>query len=228
MTLLEGDGYVIDAGYSEADVIVKDKDPLPVVRFKPDGNYLRQTRVSEDVGTYQYPVELVSDLPVLRDVTVEYEVSEQYKVDGKDVDVVENTPMTLTIPAGQTTGAIEIPVIQDNIAERNETVYIDLRKPVHAKLPYRLLSLTAWLIIEDDEPTVTLERAQAAVNEGDDAEFTLTRDQDTSAELTVWVQVAHSAPVSASSQETVVFAAGHDTATLAIPTSNYDAGGARP
>ncbi len=72
---------------------------------------------------------------------------------------------------------------------------------------------------------MTLVANQATINEGPDAVFTLTRDEDTSEELTVWVQVAQMAPVSENVRETVVFAAGDDTATLTTATENYRAPG---
>ena len=217
--LVASDDYEIVAESAEASVIVVDTDPLPVVRFTPDGMGIRQTRVSENVGTVQYPVELVSDLPVLRDVTVEYVVTEQYKVDGVDVGV-EQIPMTLTIPAGQTTGAIEIPVIQDNIAERDEIVYIDLQKPVNAKLPYRLKSLTAWLIIEDDEPVVSVAASPTTLNEGQSSVLTLTRTGDTTGELDVWLNVEEHRDTVSATNPRVTFAAGSSTATHTITTVN--------
>ena len=197
---------------SRAEVIVRDKDPLPVLTFNAN-----LVTVSEDGGSVDHVIDLVSDLPVLRDVTVEYQVQEQFISDGADVGIPE-TPTALTIPAGQTSATIQIPILQDTVAEVDETVYVYLRNPVNAVLQSGLTFFRGWVVIEDDEPTVTLEPVQDAVNEGNDAVFTLTRDQDTSAGLTVWVQVSHSAPLSASSQETVVFAAGDATATLTIPT----------
>ena len=49
-------------------------------------------------------------------------------------------------------------------------------------------------VIEDDESSVTLEAQAEAVDEGSDVILTLTRDGDTTDELTVWLQVAKTAP----------------------------------
>ena len=220
VALVEDDAYEIVSDRAEADMVVVDTDPLPVLRFKNDP----LIEANEADGTVEHVIDLVSDLPVLRGVTVEYQVQEQFISDGADVGIAD-TPMTLTIPAGSTSGTIEIPVVQDLVAEADETVYVYLRNPVNATLQDGASSIQGWVVIEDDEPEVTLDAAQAAVNEGDDAVFTLTRDEDTSAELTVWVQVFQSAPVNTNTQETVVFAAGDNTATLTIPTEGYDAGG---
>ena len=213
--LVASDEYEIDPDRASAFVTVVDKDPLPVLRFQ---NFLVEVR--EDVGTAEHIVELVSNLPVLRDVSIEYQIQEQFISDG--VDVTESTG-TLTIPAGETTGVIEIPIIQDEVAESNETFFVYLRNPVHTTLQYGVSSLRGWGTILDDEPTVTLETSHTAINEGTDAVFTLTRDEDTTEELTVWVQVVQGAPVSENVRETVVFAAGAATATLTIATENYRA-----
>ena len=217
--LVASDDYEINPDRAMASVTVVDKDPLPVLQFQ---NFLVEVR--EDVGTAEHIVELVSDLPVLRDVSVEYQIQEQFISDG--VDVTESTG-TLTIPAGETTGIIEIPIIQDKVAESDETFFVYVRNPVHTTLQYGVSSLRGWGVILDDEPTVTLETEHTAINEGTDAVFTLTRDEDTTEELTVWVQVVQSRPVSENVRETVVFAAGDDTATITIPTENYRAPGGR-
>ena len=213
--LVPGDDYEVNPDRAMASVTVVDKDPLPVLRFQ---NFLVEVR--EDVGTAEHTVELVSNLPVLRDVTVDYQIQEQFVSDG--ADITESTG-TLTIPAGETTGVIEIPIIQDEVAESDETFFVYLRNPVHTTLQYGVSSLRGWGTILDDEPTVTLETDHAAINEGTDAVFTLTRDEDITEEITVWVQVVQSAPVRENVRETVVFAAGNDTATLTIATENYRA-----
>ncbi len=114
--LVASDDYEINPDRATASVIVVDKEPLPVLRFQ---NFLVEVR--EDAGTAEHTVELVSNLPVLRDVTVEYQVQEQFISDGADVT---ESSGTLTIPAGETTGVIEVPVIQDDIAEDDETIFI--------------------------------------------------------------------------------------------------------
>ena len=215
--LVDSENYEINPDRAMASVIVVDKAPLPVLQFQ---DFLIEVR--EDVGTAEHTLELVSMLPVLRDVTVEYQIQEQFASDG--ADVTESTG-TLTIPAGETTAVIEIPIIQDKVAESDETFFVYLRNPVHTTLQYGVDSLRGWGTILDDEPTVTLETEHTAINEGTDAVFTLTRDEGTTEELTVWVQVVQSAPVSENVRETVVFAAGDDTATLTIATENYRAPG---
>ena len=213
--LVASDEYEINPDRAMAAVTVVDKDPLPVLRFQ---NFLVEVR--EDAGTAEHTLELVSMLPVLRDVSIEYQIQEQFISDG--VDITESTG-TLTIPAGETTGVIEIPIIQDKVAESDETFFVYVRNPVHTTLQYGVTSLRGWGVILDDEPTVTLEADHTAINEGTDAVFTLTRDEDTTEELTVWVQVVQGAPVRENVRETVVFAADEDTATITIPTENYRA-----
>ena len=69
--LVAGDGYEIDASNALATVIVRDRDPLPVVEFPTHAEY-----VDEGDGNAEIPVDLTSLQPVLRTVTVDYEVIE--------------------------------------------------------------------------------------------------------------------------------------------------------
>ena len=136
--LVDSDDYVIDPDRASASVIVVDKDPLPVLRFE---NVL--VEFQEDVGTAEFHIELLSDLPVLRDVTVEYQVQEQFISDGADIGITDAT-RTLTMPVGETTSVIEIPIIQDELAERDETFYVYLRNPVNTTLEYGQSFLRGW------------------------------------------------------------------------------------
>ena len=210
--IVEDDAYEIVTDRGSADVIVVDKDPLPVLQW--ENNLIE---VSEGDGTVEHVIELVSDLPVLRDVTLEYQVQEQFASDGADIGIAD-TAMSLTIPAGSTSGTIEIPIIQDLVAESDETVYVYIRNPVHATLQDGVSFLRGWVIIEDDEPTVSLEAAQAAVNEGDDIVLELTRTGDTTDGLVVWLNIEQHRRTATLDNPQVTFDEGSDTATYTIET----------
>ena len=111
---------------------------------------------------------------------------------------------------------MEVPILQDNLAEYTERFSVELKNPVFADLEDGATTLTAEVVIEDDEPFVTMEAAAAAVNEGTDAVFNLTRRRNTQDELAVYVQVSWDATY----RETVIFPAGHATTQLAVPTED--------
>ena len=75
-------------------------------------------------------------------------------------------------------------------------------------------------VIEDDESAVTLEAQAEAVDEGSDVILTLTRDGDATDELTVWLQVAKTAPQADNRRDTVVFPAGDATVEHTITTTD--------
>ena len=208
--VLPGDGYTVDPNHGTAHVAVQDVDPLPVLGLRSSSS----VEVSEGVGTAEIWVDLTSTLPVPRQVEVDYEILEgSTAIDGEDFTASVGT---LVFSPGETSKLVEVPILQDNLVEYTERFSVELKNPVFADLEDGATTLTAEVVIEDDEPFVTMEAAAAAVNEGTDAVFNLTRRRNTSDELAVYVQVSWDATY----RETVIFPAGHATTQLAVPTED--------
>ena len=210
--VLPSEYYEIDPNHASVTITVRDRDPLPVLEFPTSVEY-----VGEGEGNAEIPVDLTSLLPVLRTVTVDYQVIEGNYTDGTDIT---ESSGTLEFPAGTTQVIIEAPVIQDLIAEGDEQFTVVLSNPVNATLLFGLTTLSSVVIINDDEPSVSMEAAAAAVNEGSDAVFNLTRSRNISDELTVLLQVIESAPKNATSQVAATFPAGQATTQLTVSTED--------
>ena len=210
--VLPSDYYEIDPNHASVTITVRDRDPLPVLEFPTSVEY-----VGEGEGNAEIPVDLTSLLPVLRTVTVDYQVIEGNYTDGTDIT---ESSGTLEFPAGTTQVIIEAPVIQDLIAESDEQFTVVLSNPVNATLQDGQTTLSAVVIINDDEPSVSMEAAAAAVNEGSDVVFNLTRSRNTSDELTVLLQVIETAPKNATSQVAATFPAGQATTQLTVSTED--------
>ena len=210
--VLSSDDYEIDPNHASVTITVRDRDPLPVLDFP-----LSSQHFDEGIGNAEIPVDLTSLQPVPRTVNVDYEVIEGNHTDG--ADIVESSG-TLVFPAGTTQALIETSVIQDLIAEGDEQFTVVLSNPVNATLQDGLTTLSAVVIINDDEPVVTLEATAEAVNEGSDVVFNLARRGDAADELTVGLQVIEGAPKNASAQVTATFAAGQDTTQLTVSTED--------
>ena len=210
--ILPSDAYAIDPAKATATVIVRDKDPLPVLGFRDVG-----ATGSEGDGIIEFWVDILSPLPSLRTVSVDYEVRESDTLDGDDI--VDATG-TLTFAPGETSAVIQAQVLQDLIVETNDTFTVILTNPVHATLQDGQTSLTAQGTVEDDEARVTVVAGQTAVDEGSSITMDLTRTGDITGELTVWLQVLQTAPKELTRQDTVVFAAGNATAQHTITTES--------
>ena len=163
---------------------------------------------------------MLSPLPSLETTTVEYSVHDHFTGDGLSVT---QTTGTLTFAPGETSAAIPVEVLQNSIAGYKERFHIVLSNPVDAVLQDGVANLVHHGVIEDDESVVTLEAQAEAVDEGSDVILTLTRDGDTTDELTVWLQVAKTAPHAENRQDTVVFPAGDATVEHPITTTDDDA-----
>ena len=214
VTLEPGDGYVIDPAQASATIAVRDRDPLPVLGFRDIA-----VEVGEADGAAEFWVDMVSPLPSLRTITVDYEITDG--VPGASDDIVESTG-TLTFAPGATSAVIEVPVVDDRLAELTEDFTVVLSNPVYATLQDGQASLTARGVITDDESEVTLEAQAQSVDEGSDVVLTLTRDGDPTDELTVWLDVDKTAPQALSRRDTVVFPAGSDTVAHTITTTDDD------
>ena len=182
--ILPGQDYVINPSFSTGQAIVRDADPVPVLGFR---NLV--VAGNESDGTFDFWVDMVSLLPSLRTVTVDYAVMDDSTHDGADITEFSGT---LTFAPGVTEALIQVPVLQDLIAEADETFTVQLTNPVYAALQETQPSLSAQGLIEDDEPTVSVASTDTVVDEGDDVVVTLTRTGGTTGELEVWLRVRRS------------------------------------
>ena len=210
--LLADDAYEIDGSRSSATIIVRNKDPMPVLGFRDTS-----TTVGEGAGTVDVWVDMVNAIPSLMTATVDYSVWDYYTGDGLSVT---QSSGTLTFAPGETSAAIPVEILQNSIAGYKERFHVVLSNPVNAILQDGVANLVHGGVIEDDEPTVTLEAQAEAVDEGSDVILTLTRNGTTTDELTVWLQVAKTAPQADSRRDTVVFPAGQATVEHTITTTD--------
>ena len=81
----------------------------------------------------------------------------------KTTDYTEPIQRTTTIPAGETTATISIPILDDAIHEGNETFKVSFANPVGAVYPSNNYTLEKTITIVDDEyPTILLPTTSSA------------------------------------------------------------------
>lgn len=121
-------------------------------------------------GTVNATFTVTLGSPTTIDVKVDYatadlDANEQYWYGPTATAGIDYTATagTLTIPAGQTTGTIVVPVIGDRIGESGEMFFVKLSNPTHVIVDYPQAVGT----ITDDEPYVSIQYfANPAVAEG--------------------------------------------------------------
>ncbi len=213
VTATASDNYEIDPDASTATIIVTDNDPLPVIRIPET-----MVTVSEDAGTVQYQVDLVSMVSVARPVTVDYAVVDRGSSGAPDVVEASGT---VTFAPGSTEAFVPVEVVQDSIAEafgNGGSFEITLTNPVNALFEFGLTSLEGRGAILDDEPVVSVQSAPTAVTEGDDIVVTIARTGPTTDSLTAWIGIVDLSDNVTVDRPAVTFAAGSATADHAIPT----------
>ncbi|MGZ5416047.1 MAG: Calx-beta domain-containing protein [Nocardioides sp.] len=129
---------------------------------------------------------------------------------------------TVTIPAGSTTAVIAVPVFDDALDERDETVKVTLSDPVNGWIS----DGEAWGTIEDNDAAPTVWVGNTSADEGDRVRFTVTLSAVSGRDVTVdWKTSDGAAGDTATpavdylaGSDTVTVPAGSLTATFAVGT----------
>lgn len=182
-----------------------------------------------NLGTVNAVFTVTLASPSSAEVTVDYATAD---LSGNDVYWYGGLPATagvdytartgtLTIPAGQTTGFISVPVIGDRLGEETELFFLTLSNPTHANLT----NSRGVATITDDEPTVSFEyESTPGVVEGNSGTKPMTFTVELSAPSDVSVTVdyvtsAGSADWSSDFQPvagTLTFAPGQMTKAITV------------
>ena len=170
MQLVAGDGYRIDPERSIASFRVIEDDPAPTLA-------VTGATVSEDAGKIRFRVSLSSSVspPSLQTVTVDYVTEAGTAEAGEDYTHIAGT---LVIGPEKTSGVIDVPVLDNRLAEETESFSLVLSDPVNAELQDDQAKLTAVATITDNEPHVTVAPVAAEVDEGSPVRFRFTRSGD--------------------------------------------------
>ena len=142
--------------------------------------------------------------------------------DGAMVAAANEGAATATFAAGSATATLSVPTEDDALDERNSDVTVALVADTANPANYVLdTPASADVTVRDNDASEISIASGGPVDEGEAAVFTLTRVGDTTDILGVPVTVSETGDMVAAADEgtqTVMFAAGADTATLSVPT----------
>ena len=117
LTLAGGNGYQVASPDTHTlTIAISDAPRVPTVHLVSDRSW-----VNEDVGTHHLQLGLSSSLPF--DLTVNYAVVNHSVTSGSDYEPLSGRA---TVPAGATTAAIPVTIIDDNDQEGTEKVGLEL------------------------------------------------------------------------------------------------------
>ena len=215
LELLPSDDYDIDPDKATDSFTVIDTDSAATLEaFAP--------AVDEGAGEVTLVVDF-EGAPPWRDerVTVDYSILSGSATEGEDYTPVSGT---LTFEPGEEPLYIYVPVIQDSLAELNETFFLTLSNARNARLPSS--ARTTKVTIQDDEPRVTVSaRGNEEITEGETASFAVIRTGDTTEELLVRLSLLVGRPGSDLSDlldRSVTIPAGSDSVRLTHDTEDDD------
>ncbi|MCB1100658.1 MAG: hypothetical protein KDN22_34165, partial [Verrucomicrobiae bacterium] len=143
--------------------------PLP---FLSAGN----ARVLESNGSVQIAITL--ETATGAPVAVDYSFVNSTAQAGADFTA---TSGTITIPAGQTTATITVPIINDNIDELDETFTVQLSNPINAPLK----TASATITIEDDDVSIVSISDAFASEDAETITFALSLSNPASRAVTI-------------------------------------------
>ena len=210
--VLEGvETYLVNLRNSTNAAIAQ---PRGVGRITDDTPTLSVDDVSVDEGvaaTFTISLSRPSTVPV----TVTYTTTSNTATGGADY---QTTTGTVTFNPGQTTQSVTVPTTFDNLAEPNETFFLDLTASTNAAVNDGRGVGT----INDVTPLVTVN--DISIPEGTPGTFTITLSRATNTQVTVNYQTtAGTATANTDYQSTagqVIFAAGQTTATVTVNTAS--------
>jgi Ca2+-binding RTX toxin-like protein len=153
-------------------------------------------------GTVKATVQLKLSQKSNTPVTVEIHTEDGTATASQDYQAL--TPYTVTIPAGDKTAKIDIPIVSDTAFEPDETFFVSLANPQGAELDSNTATIT---ILNDDKPSISVASDIHSVNEGD--------------KLQSSAKVVVSLPAPATSIVTVDYKTMDGTATSAGDTPDF-------
>ena len=172
--------------------------------------------VAENAGTAIFTVTL--SLQAADDVTVNYATSNGTATAGSDYTA---TSGTLTIAAGETTGTISVPILEDSLVEPAETFNLTLS------------SASANAIIDDPQGVCTIsidDKASISINDivvnenVGNATFTVTLSSSATSNITVNYATANGTAVApgdyTTKSGTLTITAGNTTGTITVAVNN--------
>jgi hypothetical protein len=178
ITLLNGDGYVIDPAMPGATVTIDDDDAKPIVSVTATD--ATATEAPGDTGTFTFTLNTASAI----DTVVTFNLSGTASAS----DYL-GFNQYVTIPAGQTSTTLTITPVEDTIYEGTETLTLTLTSISSSHYTLNTAQKTASITIADDDtiPTVTITALDASASEsGDTATFLITLSNEVATDIDVY------------------------------------------
>ena len=204
LTLAGSAGYRVVSPVAHTLTIL---DDAPTVSFASASQSAGEGSGTHDVGVTLSPA-------LTSDITVKYTVGGTATA-GSDYTALSGT---VTVPAGATTAAIPVTLIDDTVPESDETVVLTLAPPAG----YRVGSPgTHTLTIVDDDPRVSFVSASQSVGEGSGTHNVEVRlspapTTDVTVTYTVGGTATAGSDFTIASSGTVTVLAGATTATIPV------------
>jgi hypothetical protein len=203
---------------------IKNDDAAPSINI---GNATLDPEGNSGTKNLNFPVTLSSAVNL--DVTVQYDTADGTASSViSPIDYITQTAKTLTIPAGQTSTTISVPVVGDLLNEIDEKFTVKLSNPVNATIPMNGGTATGIIVNDDAMPTISI--SDLTVTEGTgsstDAIFTVTLSaasgQTVSANFSMSDGTANNPTDYQGFTGTVTFPPGQTTKTITVKVVGDD------
>ena len=208
-------------GTSQATATIRNDDGLVVSVDPPE---VAEGDSRADGARLTFRLELSGQADT--DVTVDYRVDAGAGTATPGADFKDKSG-TATIKSGRTFAVVKLGILEDTAIEPDETVVMVFENPRGAVLHPDSARVTGTILdddlslVNDDLSQVTVAAEAGPVTEGEDAVFVLTRTGDTSAPLTVTVDVSEAGSVLAGPAPTeVTFGADEAQTRLRVATED--------
>ncbi|MCG8622843.1 MAG: autotransporter domain-containing protein [Proteobacteria bacterium] len=201
-----------------ATAIIADIDDAPTLTITPPASPVNEAGGGEAVFN------ITLSQPSGKNISVDYATENGTAVSASDYTA---TSGRVVIMAGATSARVQVPVLDDDLDEADETFALRLTRANNATIITGTGDSAMAIISDDDEaPTLTLTPPPASVVEGSPASFTLTLSQPSGKNISVDYATEDGTATSASPSDytaitdTLIIPLGETTAQVPVLTTD--------
>ncbi len=142
----------ISADPNRLTINIQDNDLPPIIQ-------IADAVANENNGTIDFTV--TTNRVSILNSSFDYSTQNGAAIAGSDYTTVSSG--NLTVPAGQSSAVIHVPLVNDSVSEPNESFNLNVLNPSNASLG--VSSATGTIVDDDAVPAVTFQMASQSVNE---------------------------------------------------------------
>ena len=206
-----GMSYIPSVGSGALTIPVKDNDAPSTVSISEPDDLTEGTQLTHTLTRTWAPGQSQAELTV----NVRLEQTGDYitwpSAHQPDADGLVTIPVTFA--ARSLTGTLTLDTVDDEVSEDNGSVTATILAGANGKYVAGTSSAVTTTLLDNDPPIISVEAVAAEVDEGDNAQYRITRSGNTSGSLRVGLYVTGLPKIMTDATETIVLTSDNEDQT---------------